>query len=119
MLCLTAMLCGCHQDNDEYMTIAVIRLESNEIQSIERVQAMAHFTNLNTRHITSTSNSNGPEVQVELLRGAYQVLIEGTISYTDRSGARKIGSFRAISDYVELTATEGRSAAKLNIILLE
>ena len=119
MLCLTAMLCGCHQDNDEYMTIAVIRLESNEIQSIERVQAMAHFTNLNTRHITSTSNFNGPEVQVELLRGAYQVLIEGTISYTDQSGARNIGSFRSISDYVELTATEGRSAAKLNIILLE
>ncbi|MBR1467362.1 MAG: hypothetical protein IJ606_01890 [Bacteroidaceae bacterium] len=116
--CMAVTVCGCHQDNDEYMTVATVRLDGGEGVRIERVQAMAHFTNLNSRHVTSTANFDGAEVQVVLLRGAYQVLVEGVLSYVDADGKRMVRSFRAVSDYVELAGI-GTSQAKMDIILLD
>ena len=120
-LCLMSavlLLCACHQDNDDYMTIAKVRLDGGDSMTINRVQAMAHFTNLNIRHVTSTSNFAGPDVQVELLRGAYQVLVEGILDFTDVDGRHYVRPFRAVSDYVELIGT-GSSHATINIILLD
>lgn len=117
-LILTVSLSACHQDNDDYMTQASICLDGGDTLMIDRVQAMAHITNLNTRHVVSTADFNGPEVQIELLRGAYQINIEGILSYHDATGQQHIRSFRAISDYVEL-AGSGACEAKLNIIFLD
>ena len=116
--CMAVTVCGCHQDNDEYMTVATVRLDGGEGIRIERVQAMAHFTNLNSRHVTSAANFDGAEVQVVLLRGAYQVLVEGVLSCVDDGGTRSVHSFRAVSDYVELAGV-GTSKAKIDIILLD
>lgn len=116
--CMTLALTACHQDNDDYMTLATIQLEGGSDVTIERVQAMAHITNLNTKHVLSTADFTGAQVQIELLRGAYQVSIEGVLSYTDQTGNKRIRSFRAVSDYVELVGT-GTSKATINIIYLD
>ena len=116
--CMTLALTACHQDNDDYMTLATIQLDGGEGVTIERVQAMAHITNLNTKHVVSTADFTGAQVRIELLRGAYQVSIEGVLSYTDQNGQHFLRSFRAVSDYVELVAS-GRSEATLNIIFLD
>ena len=116
--CMTLALTACHQDNDDYMTVATIQLDGGSDVTIERVQAMAHITNLNTKHVVSTSDFSGDQVQIELLRGAYQVSIEGVLSYTDQTGNKRIRSFRAVSDYVELVGT-GTSKATINIIYLD
>lgn len=116
--CMTLALTACHQDNDDYMTLATIQLEGGSDVTIERVQAMAHITNLNTKHVVSTADFTGDQVQIELLRGAYQVSIEGVLSYTDQTGNKRIRSFRAVSDYVELVGTE-TSKATINIIYLD
>lgn len=116
--CMTLALTACHQDNDDYMTLATIQLEGGSDVTIERVQAMAHITNLNTKHVLSTADFTGAQVQIELLRGAYQVSIEGVLSYTDQTGNKRIRSFRAVSDYVELVGTE-TSKATINIIYLD
>lgn len=118
MMGLAVVLCACHQDNDDYMTVATVHMNGGEGIRIERVQAMAHFTNLNTRHVTSTANFDGADVQVELLRGAYQVLIEGILSCVNADGVRSVRQFRAVSDYVELAGI-GKSQASINIILLD
>ena len=118
MCCMALALTACHQDNDDYMTLATIQLDGGEDVTIERVQAMAHITNLNTKHVVSTADFTGAQVQIELLRGAYQVSIEGVLSYTDTTGNKRIRSFRAVSDYVEL-ATTGTSKATINIIYLD
>ena len=118
MLCMTFALSSCHQDNDDYMTQATIRLNAGETLTIERVQAMAHITNLNSRHVVSTADFTGPEVQIELLRGAYQIHVEGIISYNDQTGMHHVRSFRAVNDYVELV-NAGTSKAELNIIFLD
>ncbi|MBQ4413761.1 MAG: hypothetical protein IJK37_00380 [Prevotella sp.] len=116
--CMTLALTACHQDNDDYMTLATIQLDGGSDVTIERVQAMAHITNLNTKHVVSTADFTGDQVQIELLRGAYQVSIEGVLSYTDQTGNKHIRSFRAVSDYVELVGT-GTSKATINIIYLD
>lgn len=116
--CMTLALTACHQDNDDYMTAATIQLDGGSDVTIERVQAMAHITNLNTKHVVSTADFSGDQVQIELLRGAYQVSIEGVLSYTDQTGNKHIRSFRAVSDYVELVGT-GTSKATINIIYLD
>lgn len=116
--CMTLALTACHQDNDDYMTVATIQLDGGSDVTIERVQAMAHITNLNTKHVVSTADFTGAQVQIELLRGAYQVSIEGVLSYTDQTGNKRIRSFRAVSDYVELVGT-GTSKATINIIYLD
>lgn len=116
--CMTLALTACHQDNDDYMTLATIQLDGGSDVTIERVQAMAHLTNLNTKHVVSTADFTGAQVQIELLRGAYQVSIEGVLSYTDQTGNKHIRSFRAVSDYVELVGTV-TSKATINIIYLD
>ena len=115
---LTLALTACHQDNDDYMTQATIYLDGGDTLTINRVQAMVQITNLNTRHVVSTADFNGPQVQVELLRGVYQINVEGILSYTDKNGMQHMRSFRAITDYVELAGT-GSCQAKLNIIFLD
>lgn len=116
--CMTLALTACHQDNDDYMTLATIQLDGGEGVTIERVQAMAHITNLNTKHVVSTADFTGAQVRIELLRGAYQVSIEGVLSYTYQTGNKRIRSFRAVSDYVELVGTD-TSKATINIIYLD
>lgn len=116
--CMALALAACHQDNDDYMTLATIQLDGGEGVTIERVQAMAHITNLNTKHVVSTADFTGAQVQIELLRGAYQVSIEGVLSYTDLTGKNRIRSFRAVSDYVELVGT-ATSKTTINIIFLD
>ena len=115
---LTLALTACHQDNDDYMTQATIYLDGGDTLTINRVQAMAQITNLNTRHVVSTADFDGPKVQVELLRGAYQINVEGILNYNDANGVQRIRSFRAISDYVELSGS-GSCHAQLNIIFLD
>ena len=118
MLTMAIGLTACHQDNDDYMTLATIQLDGGEGVTIERVQAMAHITNLNTKHVVSAADFTGAQVRIELLRGAYQVSIEGVLSYTDQTGNKRIRSFRAVSDYVELVGTD-TSKATINIIYLD
>jgi hypothetical protein len=118
MLLIAIALSACHQDNDDYMTQATISLDGGDTLKIEQVQAMAHLTNLNSRHVTSTADFVGSMVQIELLRGAYQAHVEGIISYTDLQGKRHVRTFRAVNDYIELV-NSGTSEIKLNIIFLD
>lgn len=118
--CMMALVLfsACHQEENTIFTTASITLVSNEAANIGRVQAQAQITNVNTRQTTTTAAFNGATLQVELLRGAYEILIEGVATYTDGNGTEHIRQFRAQTDYVELAAMDS-NATTLNMIFLD
>lgn len=111
-------LTACHQEQNDLFSTAIITLSSNDNISISRVQAQAEITNVNTRQVVTTANFDGPTLQVELLRGAYAVLVEGVATCLDADGNKRLRQFRAQTDYVELASTD-TNVAQLNIIFLD
>ena len=109
---------ACHQEENDLFATAVINLAVDEGITITQVQAQAELTNVNTRQVTTTANFDGAVLRVELLRGAYQVLIEGVATCQDATGNIRFRQFRAQTDYVELAGT-GSNATSLNLIFLD
>lgn len=121
MICYMAailLLIACHQEENDIFATASITLECNEQINVSRVQAQAKLTNVNTRQTTTSAAFSGATLNVELLRGAYEILIEGVMTYTDAAGTEHIRQFRAQTDYVELVGYDTNNA-KLNIIFLD
>ncbi|MBQ7421442.1 MAG: hypothetical protein IJV27_04810 [Prevotella sp.] len=112
------MTVSCHQDEDELFTYADITLLGGDTITIERVQATARLTNLNTRQVVSTSDFDGATARVRLLRGAYSISVEGAVRYKDSQGATQTKRMRAYADYAGLEK-EGLNQAELNLIFLE
>ncbi len=119
LILLTMLMLGaCHAEHDDYWALDTIIVDGGDTINIEMVKATAKFTNLNSRQVTSTAKFDGAEVQVKLLRGAYQVSIEGVITYTNATSQTYIRSFRAMSDYVEL-AGDDENTAIVSLIFLD
>ena len=109
---------ACHQEENDLFATAIINLAVDDGITITQVQAQAELTNVNTRQVTTTANFDGAVLRVELLRGAYQVLIEGVATCQDATGNIRFRQFRAQTDYVELAGT-GSNATSLNLIFLD
>lgn len=112
---LGMVLTSCHQDEDDLFTTAAITLTAGEGTTVERVQGTVQLTNLNTRQVTTTAEFDGNIARVTLLRGAYSVLVEGSMQYKDANGETSVRQFRATSDYLEF-ASKSLNVATLNIV---
>lgn len=112
---LGMVLTSCHQDEDDLFTTAAITLTAEEGTTVERVQGTVQLTNLNTRQVTTTAEFDGNIARVTLLRGAYSVLVEGSMQYKDANGETSVRQFRATSDYLEF-ASKSLNVATLNIV---
>lgn len=99
---VTLEFTACHDESNDYYTTAVIRLVESDSVQIERVQGTVRATHLGSKQVFSTSNFNGAETTMEVFRGPFSVLIEGTMAYRDRNGRRKVAHFRASTDFCEL-----------------
>lgn len=118
MICVALLgmvLASCHQDEDDLFTTAAITLTAEEGTTVERVQGTVQLTNLNTRQVTTTAEFDGNIARVTLLRGAYSVLVEGSMQYKDANGKTSVRQFRATSDYLEF-ASKSLNVATLNIV---
>lgn len=118
MICVALLgmvLTSCHQDEDDLFTTAAITLAAGEGTTVERVQGTVQLTNLNTRQVTTTAEFDGNIARVTLLRGAYSVLVEGSMQYKDANGETSVRQFRATSDYLEF-ASKSLNVATLNIV---
>lgn len=118
MICVALLgmvLTSCHQDEDDLFTTAAITLAAEQGTTVERVQGTVQLTNLNTRQVTTTAEFDGNIARVTLLRGAYSVLVEGSMQYKDANGETSVRQFRATSDYLEL-ASKSLNVATLNIV---
>lgn len=112
------LLSGCHQENDDLFATAVISIGTDEELTVTHVQAQAQFTNINTRQVTTTANFDGTLLRVELLRGPYQVSIEGVATCQDANGQTRHRQFRVHSDFVECYQP-GVNTATLDITFLD
>lgn len=118
MICVALLgmvLTSCHQDEDDLFTTAAITLAAEEGTTVERVQGTVQLINLNTRQVTTTAEFDGNIARVTLLRGAYSVLVEGSMQYKDANGETSVRQFRATSDYLEF-ASKSLNVATLNIV---
>lgn len=118
MICVALLgmvLTSCHQDEDDLFTTAAITLAAEQGITVERVQGTVQLTNLNTRQVTTTAEFDGNIARVTLLRGAYSVLVEGSMQYKDANGETSVRQFRATSDYLEF-ASKSLNVATLNIV---
>ena len=108
---------SCAPVEDDIFTTAHIAVTVGDGSAITRVQAQVRLTNVNTRQVVTSSDFEGSSVAVELLRGAYQIDIEGVVTCLQSDGQTRARQFRCQSDYAEFIRDD--SNITLNIIFLD
>ena len=98
---LVMLLTACAPVEDDIFTTARITVTAEGDVSITSVQAQVKLTNVNTRQVTTVADFNGTSATVELLRGAYQIDIEGVATCLSPDNVTRMRQFRCQSDYVE------------------
>ena len=101
LIALTMLLTACAPVEDEIFTTARITVTAEGEDSITSVQAQVKLTNVNTRQVTTVADFDGASATVELLRGAYQIDIEGVATCQSPGISIRMRQFRCQSDYVE------------------
>ncbi len=118
ILSLSIVIIACAPMEDDIFTVACISVTAGDDVAITRVQAQVKLTNVNTRQVTTTADFVGNSVTVELLRGAYQIDIEGVVSCQSTDGTNQMRQFRCQSDYAEFISKE-QNDITLNMIFLD
>jgi len=101
LITITVLLTACAPVEDDIFTIARITITADGDETITSVQAQVKLTNVNTRQVVTCADFNGTSATVELLRGAYQIDIEGVATCLSPGNATRMRQFRCQSDYVE------------------
>ena len=101
LIALTMLITACAPVEDEIFTTARITVTAEGEDSITSVQAQVKLTNVNTRQVTTVADFDGASATVELLRGAYQIDIEGVATCLSPDNVTRMRQFRCQSDYVE------------------
>ena len=111
------VMVSCAPVEDDIFTTARITVTTGDDTAITRVQGQVRLTNVNTRQVVTSSDFEGSSVNVELLRGAYQIDIEGVVTCRQSDGQTRARQFRCQSDYAEFISDD--SSVTLNIIFLD
>ena len=106
LIALTMLLTACAPVEDEIFTTARITVTAEGEDSITSVQAQVKLTNVNTRQVTTVADFDGASATVELLRGAYQIDIEGVATCQSSGNAIRMRQFRCQSDYEEFISRD-------------
>ncbi len=106
LIALSVLLTACAPVEDDIFTTVRITVTAEGEESITSVQAQVKLTNVNTRQVTTVADFNGTSTTVELLRGAYQIDIEGVASCQSPGNAIRLRQFRCQSDYVEFISRD-------------
>ena len=102
LIALTVLFTACAPVEDDIFTTARITVAGEGDVSITSVQAQMKLTNVNTRQVTTVANFEGATATVELLRGAYQIDIEGVATCLSAGNTIRLRQCRCQSDYGEL-----------------
>ena len=115
---LALAITACAPVEDDIFTTAHISVAAGDGLIVNRVQAQVKLTNVNTRQVLSSANFEGDGVSVELLRGAYQIDIEGVVTCQSPDGGTRMHQFRCQCDYAEFISKE-QNDITLNMIFLD
>lgn len=100
------LLTACAPVEDDIFTTARITVTAEGNETITNVQAQVKLTNVNTRQVTTVADFNGTSATVELLRGAYQIDIEGVATCLSPDNVTRMRQFRCQSDYEEFISCD-------------
>lgn len=112
------LLGGCRQDNDRYFATANIVVQGGDTVGIERIQATASLTNINTGRTTFSSDFRNNVLTIDVLRGAYRVSIQGLVRYRGPRSDVHTRTFRAYSEFVSFAA-EGENTVTMNLFFMD
>ena len=101
LIAVAMLFTACAPVEDDIFTTARITVTAEGDESITSVQAQVKLTNVNTRQVTTVADFIGTSTTVELLRGAYQIDIEGVATCVSPDNATRMRQFRCQSDYEE------------------
>lgn len=118
MAMLPLLLVSCHKDEDDLFSTALIMLDAGEGFTVERMQGTLRLTNLNTRQVVSTADFEGNIARLQVLRGAYSALVEGSVQIKTAEGRSEVRQFRATADYMALDK-EDINTATLQMIWMQ
>ncbi|WP_024990305.1 hypothetical protein [Segatella albensis] len=110
-------LTACHADEDQLFTTAAITLTGSDTIYVDRIQGTITLTNLNTKERVTTADFDGCTATVNLLRGVYQVSVDGQVKYRDGRGITHIDNFRASQDQVSIVGSS-MTIVELPMILM-
>jgi len=113
---LLLALVACHNDAEEIFTSATISLEAADSITVQKIQGTVKAVNINTRQTTTNSQFDNFSSSMKLLRGAYQITINGYVVYLDNKNIQHTHAFIAYTDYCELK--DIKSQTKLKIVLI-
>jgi hypothetical protein len=118
LIAFTMLFTACAPVEDDIFTTARITVSGGDDVSITNVQAQVKLTNVNSRQVTTSADFDGASTTVEVLRGAYQIDIEGVATCQSAENVIRMRQFRCQSDYVELIGRDVNEVT-LNIIFLD
>ena len=112
------LLTACAPVEDDIFTTAHITVTGGDDVTVTSVQAQVKLTNVNSRQVTTAADFDGVSATVELLRGAYQIDIEGVATCQSAENNIRMRQFRCQSDYVEFVGRDNNEVT-LKIIFLD
>ena len=118
LIAVAMLFTACAPVEDDIFTTARITVTAEGDESITSVQAQVKLTNVNTRQVTTVADFIGTSATVELLRGAYQIDIEGVAPCVSPDNATRMRQFRCQSDYEEFVKL-GINEVTLRTIFLD
>ncbi len=118
LIAVAMLFTACAPVEDDIFTTARITVTAEGDESITSVQAQVKLTNVNTRQVTTVADFIGTSATVELLRGAYQIDIEGVATCVSPDNATRMRQFRCQSDYEEFVKL-GINEVTLRTIFLD
>ena len=118
LIAFTMLFTACAPVEDDIFTTARITVSGGNDVTITNVQAQVKLTNVNSRQVTTSADFNGASTTVEVLRGAYQIDIEGVATCQSAENVIRMRQFRCQSDYVEFIGRDVNEVT-LNIIFLD
>ena len=118
MTLLAVAFVACAPVEDDIFTTAHIAITTGDDTSIAGVQAQVKLTNVNTRQVTTSADFEDNHITLELLRGAYQIDIEGVVTCNSSDGTTRHRQFRCQCDYAEFSSRD-MNEITLNIIFLD
>lgn len=118
LIAIVLAITACAPVDDDLFTTARITIEAGDGTTVTGVQAQAKLTNVNTRQEITAAGFAGNSITVELLRGAYQINIEGVAACAGNNGDTRHRQFRCQTDYAELVQ-RGMNEITLKIIFLD
>ena len=112
---LTLILSGCKGEHEELFTEATIEMDLTDL-NVQEIQGTAKLRNINSLQEYTSAQQQGGIYHFLVLRGAYQIIIEGRIKHIDEDGETQIKNFICYTDYADFCHENGNHV-KLKVTL--